>query len=89
MAEIRVHVDRDAVVADPALEPDADGRDLVFGHRAVGALVFLGTLHPHPHPVIASLALYIEAGERPDDPALEDATKARTSGRRRLRSSIV
>src|SRR5215831_19246462 len=38
MGEVRRDVERDAVQADPALEPDPDGRDLVLAVRALAGL---------------------------------------------------
>src|SRR5580704_19740098 len=35
IAEVGVHIERDAVIGDPAAHPDADGGDLVFMPTAI------------------------------------------------------
>lgn len=36
MAEVRLHIDADAVEADPFAQPDSNGGDLVFCGAAIG-----------------------------------------------------
>src|SRR4029077_16069621 len=55
-----------AVQADPALEPDADRRDLVL---VTGAA--LRPRHPHADALLAPLAADVEAAERADQPFLQ------------------
>src|SRR5207253_9945524 len=55
MGEIAVDVERDPVQRHPALDPDADGRDLVL---VLGAFVL--PLHPHADAIFAPLAADVE-----------------------------
>ena len=55
----------------PALQPDADRRDLVL---AAGALV--RPAHPDADPVLAPLAAHVERRQRADDPFLQRRDEA-------------
>ena len=66
MREIAVDVERHAVERNPALDPDADRRDLVLASDA-----FVRPLHPDADSILAPLAGYAERRERADDPFFE------------------
>ena len=79
MRKLRIDVERDAVQADPALEPDADRGDLVFAARAL-----LGPRHPHADAVLAPPGAHVEGAERADQPFLQRRHVAPHVGRAAL-----
>src|SRR3984893_965286 len=50
----------------PALQPHADGGDLVFKTRTL-----VGPFHPDPDAILAPLAAHRESGKRADDSFLQ------------------
>src|SRR5262249_20078592 len=66
MAEVGIDIEADAMEADPALDPDADGRDLVLA-----ALALVRPAHPDADPVLSALATDVEGRERADQPFLQ------------------
>ena len=82
--KLGLDVERDAVQRHPARDADADGGDLVL---VAAALV--RPPHPDADAVLAPLAADVEGRQRPDQPFLERGDIGRTSGVRRLRSSIA
>src|ERR1700730_4280052 len=50
----------------PALQPHADGGDLVFKTRTL-----VGPFHPDPDAILAPLAAHVESGKGADDPFLQ------------------
>ena len=71
MREVGLDVDRDAVEADPAPDPDADRRDLVLGRAAVRLRRPVRPHHPDPDPPGPPLAADREGRERADHPLLQ------------------
>src|SRR5579862_9085155 len=63
MRKLRLDIERKTVQRHPALDADADRRDLVLVSVAL-----VRPPHPYPDAVVASLAAHIEGGERADDP---------------------
>src|SRR5665213_605460 len=63
MAEIGIEVERDAVIAHPMANPDADRADLALVAAALG--------DPDADAPRPPLAGEVEGGERPDQPLLE------------------
>src|SRR5262245_46838578 len=70
MRKVGIDVDRDAVQADPALNTDADGGDLVLAARLVVPA------HPYTDAVLAAFTVDAEGCERADDPFLERDNEA-------------
>src|SRR6185295_17614154 len=66
MGKVRLHVQADAVEADPFAQLHADGGDLVLSGEPGGF-----ALHPDADAAWADLAVDIEAGEGGDHPGLE------------------
>src|SRR6185295_18520835 len=66
MRQVRIDVERDAVQADPASQPDADRGDLVLMARAA-----FGPRDPHADTFLAPLPAHIEVRERADEPFLK------------------
>src|ERR1700739_2300942 len=66
MRQLRLNIERDAVERHPALQPDANGRDLVLE-----AVTLVRPLHPDADAVLAPLAADVEGEEGADDPFLE------------------
>src|SRR3569833_3449498 len=64
MRQVRVHIQRHAMQADPALDAHAQGGDLVFSDAA---------LHPDSYAAGAALALDAQFGQSPDQPFLQIA----------------
>ena len=67
MLELRLHVERDAVQADPALQAHADGGDLVLAQGSAR----LRPVNPHADAAFAHAGLHVESGEGADDPVFE------------------
>ena len=62
MAQIRLHIDRDAVEGDPAADPHADGGNFVLAPTA--------SVNPDADPAFTPLTLDVETGQRLDHPFL-------------------
>ena len=71
MFQIRFDIDRYAMEADPAAQPDADGGDLVLGRRSVGQGGRLRPRDPNADTVLTALALDIHAVQRIDHPGFQ------------------
>ncbi len=89
MVELRIDIQGEAVKADPFAQADADGGDLVLGHRAVRQARALRPLHPDPDAILAPLALDVHVGQRADDHIFERGDEGAHTCFRRLRSSIT
>ena len=75
MRQVAIDIERDAVQADPALHPDADGGDLVL---VAGTLV--GPAHPDADAILAPLAGDVERRQGADDPFLQRGHEAADVG---------
>src|SRR5215470_20176195 len=73
MREVAVDVDCDAMQRHPALDPDADRRDLVLAPQ-------LRAAHPDADAVVAPLAGHGEGGEGTDDPFFQRGDEAADVG---------
>ncbi len=69
--KLRLDVERKSVQRHPALDADADGRDLVLESVAL-----VRPPHPHADAVVAPLAAHVEGGQRADDPFLDGGDEA-------------
>src|SRR5580692_11503424 len=71
MRQLRLDVERKTVQRHPALDANADCRDLVLV-----SLALVRPPHPHADAVAAALAAHVESGERADDPFLDGGDEA-------------
>ena len=71
MRKLRLDIEREAVQRHPALDANADGRDLVLESVAL-----VRPPHPYPDAVVAPLAAHIEGGQRADDPFFDGGDEA-------------
>ena len=84
MRQVRIDIERHAVQRHPLFHADADGGDLVLV-----AFAFVRPAHPDADAVLAPLAAHVEGASVRMIHSSSVATKRRTSGPRRLRSSIT
>src|ERR1700736_819344 len=68
MSEVRINVERDAVIGHPAAHAYADRGDLVLASTGPG--------DPDADPAVAAFALHIEARKGADHPLLEPVDMA-------------
>src|SRR5580704_9662671 len=71
MRKLRLDVERKAVQRHPALDADADGRDLVLA-----SVTLVRPPYPHPDAVVTPFAAHVESGERADEPFLDGGDEA-------------
>jgi hypothetical protein len=75
MRQIGINVQRNAVKADPAADPNADRGNFVFGNDSPRTLRFVGSPHPNAHPLVTPLAAHVEPMQGGDEPLFQGSNE--------------